>query len=182
MDRALRRCGRWDGRPPAFRTGTSAVRFKASADRRHQVTKQKRRVTIWPAYDASLQQRGRLTLWFTEAPIAAWRAAPRARRGGQPRYSPLATQMALTLRMEGARYRVRHRRPCAEPHGGVWTPEFPPHRMTPKPAGRSAVPSVIHATTRQARYGPGSLPAPCRHAAATKARSDRQSPTQPGNR
>jgi hypothetical protein len=62
------------------------------------IPKQKRRVTNWPAYEASLRQRGSLTIWFTEAAIAAWRAAPRASRGGQPRYSPLAIQTALTLR------------------------------------------------------------------------------------
>jgi hypothetical protein len=33
-------------------------------------------------------QRGSLTVWFTEAAIAAWRAEPRTTRGGQPRYSP----------------------------------------------------------------------------------------------
>jgi hypothetical protein len=39
-----------------------------------------------------------LTVWFTEAAIAAWRAAPRTTRGGQPWYSPLAILTALTLR------------------------------------------------------------------------------------
>ena len=34
-----------------------------------------------------LRQRGSLTVWFTEAAIAAWKAEPRATRGGQPRYS-----------------------------------------------------------------------------------------------
>jgi hypothetical protein len=45
-----------------------------------------------------LRQRGSLTVWFTEAAIAAWRAEPRATRGGQPRYSALAITTALTLR------------------------------------------------------------------------------------
>jgi hypothetical protein len=39
-----------------------------------------------------------LTVWFTEAAIAAWRAEPRTTRGGQPRYSALAIATALTLR------------------------------------------------------------------------------------
>jgi hypothetical protein len=45
-----------------------------------------------------LRQRGSLTVWFTEQAIAAWKAAPRTTRGGQPSYSPLAILTALTLR------------------------------------------------------------------------------------
>jgi hypothetical protein len=55
-------------------------------------------VTNWAAYDIALRQRGSLTVWFTEAAIAAWRAEPRCTRGGQPRYSALAITTALTLR------------------------------------------------------------------------------------
>jgi Transposase DDE domain len=55
-------------------------------------------VTNWPAYDASLRQRGSLTVWVTDEAIAAWRAAPRTTRGGQAWYSPLAILTALTLR------------------------------------------------------------------------------------
>jgi hypothetical protein len=72
--------------------------FKANAARRHHIPKQKRKVTNWPAYDASLRQRGSLTVWFTDEAIAAWRAAPRTTRGGQAWYSPLAILTALTLR------------------------------------------------------------------------------------
>jgi hypothetical protein len=72
--------------------------FKANADRRHHIPKQRRKVTNWPAYDASLRQRGSLTVWFTDEAIAAWRAAPRTTRGAQPWYSPLAILTALTLR------------------------------------------------------------------------------------
>jgi DDE family transposase len=60
--------------------------------------KQRHRVTNWAAYDIALRQRGSLTVWFTEAAIAAWKAEPRATRGGQPRYSALAITTALTLR------------------------------------------------------------------------------------
>src|ERR1700730_17397961 len=56
------------------------------------------RVTNWAAYDIALRQRGSLTVWFTEAAIAGWRAEPRRTRGGQPRYSALAITTALTLR------------------------------------------------------------------------------------
>jgi hypothetical protein len=61
--------------------------------------KQRHRVTNWAEYDASLRRRGSLTVWFTDVAIAAWRAAPRTTRGGQPWYSPLAILTALTLRV-----------------------------------------------------------------------------------
>ena len=72
--------------------------FKAHAAGRHHIPKHRYRVTNWRAYDASLRQRGSLTVWFTEEAIAAWRAEPRTTRGGQPWYSPLAILTALTLR------------------------------------------------------------------------------------
>ena len=72
--------------------------FKANADRRHHIAKQRRRVTNWKEYDAALRRRGSLTVWFTDAAIAAWRAAPRVTPGGQPHYSPLAITTGLTLR------------------------------------------------------------------------------------
>jgi hypothetical protein len=74
------------------------VPFKAHAAGRHHIPKQRYRVTNWRAYDASLRQRGSLTVWFTKEAIAAWRAEPRTTRGGQPWYSPLAILTALTLR------------------------------------------------------------------------------------
>ncbi len=74
------------------------VPFKNLADRRHHIAKQRHRVTNWTAYDAGLRGRGSLTVWFTEAAIAAWRAEPRTSRGGQSRYSALAITTALTLR------------------------------------------------------------------------------------
>jgi hypothetical protein len=55
-------------------------------------------VTNWAEYDASLRARGSLTVWFTPEAVAAWAAAPRISRGGQPTYSDLAIATALTLR------------------------------------------------------------------------------------
>src|SRR5215207_9362684 len=72
--------------------------FKINADRRHRIPKQRRQVTNWAEYDTALRQRGSLTVWFSEAAIAAWRAEPRTTPGGQPWYSPLAILTALTLR------------------------------------------------------------------------------------
>jgi hypothetical protein len=60
--------------------------------------RQRRKVTNWPAYDASLRQRGSLTVWFTDEAVEAWAAEPRTTRGGQPWYSALAILTALTLR------------------------------------------------------------------------------------
>jgi len=82
------------------------VPFKADADRRHHIPKQTVKVTnplgallrSWRDYDASLRQRGSLTVWFTEEAIAAWTAEPRTTRGGQHTYSALATLTALTFR------------------------------------------------------------------------------------
>ena len=64
--------------------------FKANQDRRHHIRKQRHRVTNWAPYDIALRQRGSLTVWVTEAVIAAWTA--------EPRYSALAITTALTLR------------------------------------------------------------------------------------
>ena len=72
--------------------------FKANADRRHHIPKQRHRVTNWAEYDAALRARGSLTVWFTAEAVAAWAAAPRTTRGGQPCYSDLAIATALTLR------------------------------------------------------------------------------------
>src|SRR4051794_16875321 len=67
-------------------------------DRRHRIPKQRRRITNWAEYDAALRQRGSLTVWFTEAAVAAWAAEPRTTPGGQAHYSSLAITTALTLK------------------------------------------------------------------------------------
>jgi hypothetical protein len=71
---------------------------KYNADRRHHISRPKRRVTNWSEYNEALRQRGSLTVWFTDDAIAAWKAAPRTTPGGQPHYSDLAITTALTLR------------------------------------------------------------------------------------
>ncbi len=72
--------------------------FKTNAARRHHIPEQRRRVTNWAAYDASLRARGSLTVWFTPEAVATWAAAPRTGRGGQPCCSDSAIATALTLR------------------------------------------------------------------------------------
>ena len=72
--------------------------FKAKAACRRHIPKQRQRVTNWAEYDAALRARGSLTVWFTPEAVAAWAAAARTTRGGQPSYSDLAIATALTLR------------------------------------------------------------------------------------
>src|SRR3954470_11314124 len=72
--------------------------FKLNQAGRPHIPRQRRKVTNWPANDASLRQRGSLTVWFTDEAIRAWAAEPRTTRGGQPWYSALAILTALTVR------------------------------------------------------------------------------------
>ena len=72
--------------------------FKLNQHRRRHIPKQSRKVVNWREYDASLRQRGSLTVWFTDDAIEGWRAQPRTTQGGQPSYSSLAILTALTLK------------------------------------------------------------------------------------
>src|ERR671939_1250907 len=92
------------------------VPFKLNQERRHHIPRQRRKVTNWPAYDASLRQRGSLIVWFTDEAIRAWAAEPRTTRGGQPWYSPLAILTALTFRAV-FRLVLRQTDRRAGPHG-----------------------------------------------------------------
>ena len=82
---------------PIHLPGTFALPFKYHAEHRHRVPKARYRVTNWAEYDASMRQRGSLTIWFTDEAIEAWRAEPRTTPGGQPHYSSLAISTALTM-------------------------------------------------------------------------------------
>lgn len=55
------------------------------------------KVTNWPEYEAGLHRRGSLTLWLTREALGCWAGPRRKTRGGQPRYSDLAIETALTL-------------------------------------------------------------------------------------
>ncbi len=72
--------------------------FRLNQHRRHHIPKQIHKVMNWREYDASLRQRGSLTIWFTDDAIEGWRAQPRTTQGGQPSFSPLAILTALTLK------------------------------------------------------------------------------------
>jgi hypothetical protein len=74
------------------------VPFKFHSKGRRHIPRQKHRVMNWRDYDAALRSRGSLTIWFTEEAREGWKAQPRMTRGGQPLYSNLAIETALTLR------------------------------------------------------------------------------------
>ena len=65
----------------------------------HPKYKTKYRVGNWRAYERALVQRGDVTLWLSADATDAWRPAPSGRPGGQPRFSDLAIETALTLRL-----------------------------------------------------------------------------------
>jgi hypothetical protein len=65
----------------------------------HPTYKTKYGVENWPAYDRSLVARGDLTLWITPDALDAWHPTPTGRRGVQPKFSDLAIETALTLRL-----------------------------------------------------------------------------------
>jgi len=71
----------------------------STKSRVHPKYKTKYQVSNWPDYDRSLVERGNLTIWLSPAAIARWKAKPSRRRGGQPKYSDLAIETALTLRL-----------------------------------------------------------------------------------
>ena len=72
--------------------------FKVNAAHPHHIPRQRHRGTNTATYDAALRQRGSLSVWFTDAAIASWRAQPRTTRGGRTLTSDLAIATALTLR------------------------------------------------------------------------------------
>src|SRR3954452_2748804 len=88
----------WGRRLPLTRPGVPALPFELNRNRRHHIPRQTHKVTNWPAYDASLRQRGRLTVWFGAEAIEGGAAAPRTTPGVLPWYSALAILTALTLR------------------------------------------------------------------------------------
>ena len=50
--------------------------FKLHSKGRRRVPRQRHRVTNWREHDASLRNRGSLTIWFTPEAIAGWKAQP----------------------------------------------------------------------------------------------------------
>ncbi|WP_190242292.1 transposase, partial [Bradyrhizobium algeriense] len=73
--------------------------YKVNEERRHKIPKARYRVQNWRDYDAALRRRGDLTVWVTPAAMAAW-TPPRCRRRGRPqKYSEIAIETGLMLRL-----------------------------------------------------------------------------------
>ena len=65
----------------------------------HPTYKTKYHVQNWAAYDRALVCRGDITIWLSPATIAAWEPDGAGTRGAQRKYSDLAIESALTLRL-----------------------------------------------------------------------------------
>ena len=65
----------------------------------HTTYKKKYRVRNWASYDRALVRRGDLTIWLSPAAITAWEPDGAGTRGAQRKYSDLAIESALTLRL-----------------------------------------------------------------------------------
>ena len=65
----------------------------------HPRYKTKYRVANWAAFNQALVRRGDVTVWVSSDAIAAWTPGRSGRRGGQRRYSDLAIETVLTLRL-----------------------------------------------------------------------------------
>ena len=65
----------------------------------HPKYKTRYKVANWPAYDRALIRRGDVTLCLAPDAIAGWEPRRGGTRGGQRRYSDVAIETALTLRL-----------------------------------------------------------------------------------
>ncbi len=80
--------------------------YKANEPRRAKIPKARYRVENWAAYDVALRRRGDLTIWVTPEAIAAWTPPVTGRRGRPARYSDVAIETGLMLRLAfGCRFR-----------------------------------------------------------------------------
>jgi hypothetical protein len=73
--------------------------YKFNDARRDKIPKTNYSVTNWSAYNESLRRRGDLTVWVADDVAQHWAARRRNTRGGQARYSDLAIEICLTLRV-----------------------------------------------------------------------------------
>ena len=96
--------GRWIGvqsvghRKPAAPTVT-AMSEAHKRSYRHPKYKTAYHVRNWAAYEKALRDRGDVTLWLSQDAIDAWTPPETGKPGGQPLYSNIAIETALTLRL-----------------------------------------------------------------------------------
>ena len=65
----------------------------------HPKYKTKYHVKNWASYDRGLVHRGDITIWLSPEAIAAWEPDGAGTRGAQRKYSDVAIETALTLRL-----------------------------------------------------------------------------------
>ena len=65
----------------------------------HPKYKTKYHVKNWASYERTLVRRGDITIWLSREAIAAWEPDGTGTRGAQRKYSDLAIETALTLRL-----------------------------------------------------------------------------------
>ncbi|MFA3919881.1 IS5 family transposase [Ruegeria hyattellae] len=73
--------------------------YKFNDARRNKFPKAKYRVTNCSEYNESLRRRGDVTIWVSEDVRENWASPRRMTRGGQSRYSDIAIEICLTLRV-----------------------------------------------------------------------------------
>ncbi|MFA3920214.1 IS5 family transposase [Ruegeria hyattellae] len=73
--------------------------YKFNDARRDKFPKAKYRVTNCSEYNESLRRRGDVTIWVSDDVVKNWASPRRKTRGGQARYSDLAIEICLTLRV-----------------------------------------------------------------------------------
>ena len=82
-----------------LRGRASATDAWGMKSRIHPKYQTKYRVTNWAEYDKALVRRGDITLWISEEAIEAWTPARSGKRGAPRKYSDMAIETALTLRL-----------------------------------------------------------------------------------
>ena len=65
----------------------------------YKYKKSQYRIRNWPEYEAGLKRCGDLTVWLSTSALDRWRAPANRKPGGQRKYSELAIETALTIRM-----------------------------------------------------------------------------------
>ena len=65
----------------------------------HPKYKAKYHVGNWPSYDRALVQRGDVTFWLSPDAVDAWRPEPSKRPGAPGRFSDLAIETAVAIRL-----------------------------------------------------------------------------------
>jgi len=65
----------------------------------HPKHKMKYAVANWRDYERALVSRGDITFWLSPDAVSAWKARPSGNRRAQPKFTDLAIETALTLRM-----------------------------------------------------------------------------------